>query len=329
VGFVSQGPEPNAAPDAASSGRAAAAYAAARLYFEEDLSQGAIAERLSVSRSTVSRLIAEARETGIVRIEIRPPIPDARLAEELAHALGLRRVVVVSDAATGGSGPLLAGAAADRLAELGLRRDDVLLLGWGRALWEFASARLPSLPGVQIVPAVGGMDEAERPFQSNEIVRRVAERSGAVANQLHAPAVPSPALRRALLADAAVDGVVKLWDRIAAAVVGLGVPPGVPGNVTPRHIGASKALDTLSSAAGDIVTRYFDLAGRPVAYPEEKRLLAIDRAQLRAAGTVIGVAAGENKHRAIVGAARSGLIDVLVTDLPTASAALELASATA
>jgi DNA-binding transcriptional regulator LsrR (DeoR family) len=101
------------------------------------------------------------------------------------------------------------------------------------------------------------------------------------------------------------------------------------GSFTPRHIDGSAALDTLSSAAGDIVTRYFDLEGRPVAYPEEKRLLAIDRQQLRAAGTVIGVAAGENKHRAIVGAARAGLIDVLVTDGPTASAALELASATA
>jgi DNA-binding transcriptional regulator LsrR (DeoR family) len=326
---VSQGPEPNAAPTAATSGRAAAAYAAARLYFEEDLSQADIAERLSVSRSTVSRLIAEARESGIVRIEIRPPIPDARLADELADVLGLRGVAVTADAAAGGSGPLLAGAAVDRLAELGLRRDDVLLLGWGRALWELAGARLPSLPGVQLVPAVGGMDEVERPFQSNEIVRRVAERSGAVPNQLHAPAVPSPALRRALLADAGVDSVVKLWDRVAAAVVGLGVPPGVPGSFTPRHIDGSAALDTLSSAAGDIVTRYFDLEGRPVTYPEEKRLLAIDREQLRAADTVIGVAAGENKHRAIVGAARAGLIDVLVTDIPTAAAALELASATA
>jgi DNA-binding transcriptional regulator LsrR (DeoR family) len=326
---LSEASKRNAASQPAVSSRAAAAYAAARLYFEEDLSQAAIARRLSVSPSTVSRLIAEARETGIVRIEIRPPIPEARLGDELANALALRRVVVTSDGSSAGSRPLLVRAAGDQVGELGLGPDNVLLLGWGRALWELSTTGLPALSGVQLVPAVGGMDEAERRFQSNEIVRRAAERSGAVPNQLHAPAVPSRALRRALLADDAVQRIVRLWDRLDAAVVGIGVPPGHPGSFTPLHAQTSAMHDALSSAAGDIVTRYFDLAGRPVGYPEEKRLLAVSHEQLRAAGTVIGVAAGENKHRAIVGAARAALIHVLVTDTSTAAAALELAGATA
>jgi DNA-binding transcriptional regulator LsrR (DeoR family) len=263
---------------------------------------------------------------GIVRIEIRPPIPESRLGTELADALALRRVVATANGSSGGSS-LLIRAARDQVAELGLGADDVLLLGWGRALWDLSTA-LPPLPGVHMVPAVGGMQEAETQFQSNEIVRRAAARTGAVANQLHAPAVPTAALRRALLADPSVQRVVRLWSRLTAAVVGIGVPPGRPGSFTPGHVHTSKALDALSCAAGDIVTRYFDLAGRQVEYPEEKRLLAVSHEQLRAAGTVIGVAAGENKHRAIVGAARAKLIDVLVTDTSTAGSALELAGAT-
>jgi DNA-binding transcriptional regulator LsrR (DeoR family) len=319
--------ESDAASEPVVSGRAAAAYAAARMYFEDDLSQAAIARRLSVSPSTVSRLITEARQLGIVRIEIRPPIPESRLGAELADALTLRRVVVTPDGSSAGSS-LLVRAAGDLVAELGLAADDVLLLGWGRALWELSTAALPSMPGVQIVPAVGGMEEAEPQFQSNEIVRRAAARSGAIPNQLHAPAIPTAALRRALLADPAVQRIVRLWDRLAAAVVGIGVPPGRPGSFTPAHVHTSAALEAVSSAAGDIVTRYFDLAGRPVPYPGEERLLAVTPEQLSAAGTVIAVAAGENKHRAIVGAARAKLIDVLVTDKSTAGAALELASAT-
>ena len=42
---------------------------------------------------------------------------------------------------------------------------------------------------------------------------------------------------------------------------------------------------------------------------------------------MIGVAAGTVKAASIIGAARAGLIDVLVTDAPTASAALEVLSA--
>ncbi|HEY3190439.1 MAG TPA: sugar-binding domain-containing protein [Solirubrobacteraceae bacterium] len=325
---LSDSSRPAASPEPARHGRVAAAYAAARLYFEEEMSQADIARRLSVSRSTVSRLIAEARESGIVRIEIRPPIAESELAGELASALGLRRVVVTPDVRA--ERPVaLAGSALAEIAALDLQPGQVLLMSWGRAVWEIASARMPPLRGVHIVPAVGGMKEPERPFRSNEIVHRAAEHSGAIAHPLHAPAVPSAGLRRALLADEGIAAVVSLWDRIDAAIVGIGVPPGQPGSYTPLHVSTDAARPALTRAAGDIATRYFDLKGRPVSYPSERRLLGVDRGQLQRAATVIGVAAGENKHRAIVGAARARLVHVLVTDAPTAASALELAEATA
>ncbi len=49
----------------------------------------------------------------------------------------------------------------------------------------------------------------------------------------------------------------------------------------------------------------------------------MSREQLRQTGTVIAVAAGAVKGPSIVGAARAGLIDVLVTDDAAASAALD------
>ena len=67
--------------------------------------------------------------------------------------------------------------------------------------------------------------------------------------------------------------------------------------------------------------------GRPVPFENEKLLVAVSREQLRNAGTVIGVAAGAVKAASIVGAARGGLIDVLVTDDVAARAALEHAQA--
>jgi predicted transcriptional regulator len=68
-----------------------AAYAplltAGHLYYEDDLSQQQIADRLGVSRSTVSRLLQLAREQGIVRIEIRPPSSASQLCAQLQSAL--------------------------------------------------------------------------------------------------------------------------------------------------------------------------------------------------------------------------------------------------
>jgi DNA-binding transcriptional regulator LsrR (DeoR family) len=308
--------------------RAAAAYAVARLHFEQGLSQAEIAERLSISRSTVSRLLTEARESGIVRIELRPPVSDSELGGELAASLSLRRVVVAPQEANGTRLAIVA-AALEELADLALAPGDVLALGWGRALWELSGPRLPTLSGVRLVPAVGGMEETERPFQGNEIVRRAAEHSGATAHLLHAPAMPNAKLRQALARDPAIHAVVGLWDRLDAAIVGLGAPPGQPESYVPSYVANTAARQALRRSAGDIATRYFDLGGRPVPYPGEERLLALTRKQLQAADTVIGVAAGTEKVRPIVGAARARLMHVLVTDTATAAAALELAQATA
>jgi DNA-binding transcriptional regulator LsrR (DeoR family) len=86
--------------------------------------------------------------------------------------------------------------------------------------------------------------------------------------------------------------------------------------------------DRLTAAVGDVASRHFDIDGNPVALPDEDRLLGVSRAQLRAARTVIAVAAGPAKAQSIVGAARAKLITVLVTDTITATTTLEATEAT-
>ncbi len=65
---------------------------AAYLYYVEDRSQEEIANLLGVSRSTVSRLLAEARQNGVVRIEVAAPPPVDGLEKELTSHLRLERV---------------------------------------------------------------------------------------------------------------------------------------------------------------------------------------------------------------------------------------------
>jgi DNA-binding transcriptional regulator LsrR (DeoR family) len=301
-------------------------YAAARLYYEEDLPQHEIAQRLRVSRTTVVRLLQLARETGIVRIEVRPPASEAELAEQLTAALGLRHAVVVPALGRGAEFQGLTGPALTELARLDLQPGDALAVSWGQTMWELARApQFPELPGVHVVPAIGALDETDARYQCNEIARRIADASGADADLLPAPALPSPRLRRSLLADPDIAARLGLWDHLAAALVGVGLPPAEL-TTAPAHVNTYR--DRLTAAVGDVASRHFDIDGNPVALPDEGRLLAVSREQLQAAGTVIAVAAGPAKAESIVGAARAGLIDVLVTDTVTAATALEASEAT-
>jgi DNA-binding transcriptional regulator LsrR (DeoR family) len=300
-------------------------YTAAQLYYEGELSQDEIGGRLSVSRSTVSRMLRRARELGIVRIEVRAPSASRELACELAERLGLRRAEIVGAVAGDGRLAALAEPVGRILSSAAPDRPWVLALGWGRTLWEVVHAGLPRLAGATVVPTIGGLDEASPYFQANEIVRLGAQAAGARPQFLHAPAMPSEELRRSMLTDPGMCRPLGLWDRIDIAVVGVGRPPRSLGAYGPAH--AAREYASLGDAAGDISSRYFDIEGRPVVYPGEDRLLGVSRSQFQRAGLVVGVAAGSAKAPGILGAVHAGLIHAIVTDASTARAVLALLEA--
>ena len=64
---------------------------AARLYYEDGLTQAQVAAKIGVSRPQVSKMLAHAREAGIVHIEIRPPVAgDAELLKLLQQRFALK-----------------------------------------------------------------------------------------------------------------------------------------------------------------------------------------------------------------------------------------------
>jgi DNA-binding transcriptional regulator LsrR (DeoR family) len=273
-----------------------------------------------------------------VRIEVRELAQPEELAGQLADALapppheirtrpprfrggpGLVRVAVVE--AMGGARSPLGEPVGRMLTTIDWGPGSALALGWGRTVHDVVGAGLPPLPGAVLVPAVGGLQELAAYFQVNEIVRVAAGFSGATPRFLHAPVLPSAALRDSLRRDADPGGVLELWDGLSAAVVGVGSAPAQLGDYGPSFI--VPEYPRLRDAAGDVLSHYFDVAGRPVTYPDEDRLLAVSREQLHRIPLVIGVAAGRAKAPAIVGAVRAGLINALVTEATTAEAMLAL-----
>ncbi|QEN88623.1 winged helix-turn-helix transcriptional regulator [Labrys sp. KNU-23] len=292
----------------------------ARLHYESDLSQVEIARRLGLSTATISRLLRRARDEGIVRIEIRDFTAPEDLTRELVKALGLRKAALVETSEVG----LLASLAqpvGTLLKEAGLKDGSVLAIGWGRAIREVIRAGLPSMPGVITVPATGGMQQPAPHFQISEFVRLAAEQLGGTPQFIHAPYLPSQEYRDAFINDPTIRDQIALWDRIDAALVGVGLPHGVD----PVHAGAATSSErALVQAAGDVIRHYFDEAGNLVPWEGDERLIAISPEQLRAIPLVIGVAVSPAKAKSIIGAVRARLINAVVTDTATAEAMLAL-----
>jgi len=295
----------------------------ASLHYLDDVSQGEIAERLGTSRATVSRVLAEARASGMVRIEILEPEDSETeaLADRLAAALDLDRVHLSGGSTLGPVGVALAPALSAALRSVGLEPGDVLLLSSGRTVYEAAQAELPSLPGVLVAPTVGGQDDPEIWYATNEITRQVALKVGGAPNFLYAPALPAGELYETLQSDPNFRRVLELWNTARCAVVGIGAPPLIRTSL-PRFVQDQRSY--LQDAVGDLCTRFYDRDGEPVMFPGAERLVATGLQRLRGVSVTIGLAAGSEKLPSILAAVRGGYLDQLVTDTATATALVEL-----
>ncbi len=289
----------------------------ARLYYEENLSQQEVADRLGVSRSLIALYLQNAREAGIVRIQIVDPTNTCTsLAAFLKKQTGVGGITVIPNPR--GSQTLslraVAEAAATHLAE-NLEDGDTLGLAWGRTttavvdLLDSTRARR-----VDVLPLLGESGHSGLHSQMNQMVMRAAQRLGAKPHFLSLPMVLSSAkLRNALVKETGISEVIEQWEQIDLACMGIGVVPPVPGMVV--HIGDEHLPRLIEDGAvGDMCGIYYNIEGRIIRSGIEDRMIAASIEQLQAAGALVAVACGEDKAVAVLGALRTGLISSLFID---------------
>ncbi|AHG93181.1 sugar-binding domain-containing protein (plasmid) [Gemmatirosa kalamazoonensis] len=296
------------------------------LYYLRDQTQQEIADRLRISRPTVSRLLQEAQQQGIVQITVAPPRGlHTELESRLEERFGLQEAQVVALEPRQARDLLkrqLGASAAGYLART-VQRGDSIGLSWGTTLSALVDAMTP-LPtdGVRVVQTLGGIGPPDAASYAGSLVRRLAQLLGATPVLLPAPGVvPSAAVRDALRGDQHVQAALKQLDALDVVYVGIGALATNAALNDPASLppGLLKELRR-AGAIGDIALRFFDAAGESVRTSLDERLLGITRDQLRRARRVVAVAGGLEKVDAIAAALATGVISVLFTDQSTAEA---------
>lgn len=301
----------------------------ARLAYDHGLSQGEIAKRIGTSRSTVSRMLREARERGIVTVVIHDPTERAeKLSQALKETYGLKEAIVVpteleSEPAVR---PLLAQAVVGLLADV-VRDNDIVGVSWGRTMGEIARRLHPMTKrGVSVVQLNGGLNRADLPGYPNYVTGRIAQAFGATAYVLPVPAiVRMPALRRELESDPATKTVLDLARNASVALFSVGVI-GVESVLVQSGYLQLHELQQLQlrGAVGDVIGRYYDSRGQICDRELDSRTIGIELAELKEKRYAIAVAGGVEKRQAIRGGLLGGYFNTLVTDQFTA---LELVKA--
>ena len=295
----------------------------ARRFFIDGRSKSEIAEEFGLSRFKVARILDEARATGIVRIEISLPAGlDARLADELRQAFGLRHTIVVDTAAEPEvlMRKELARAAAALLGEI-VTPDDVLGVGYGRTLTVMAETlRLPPCPVVQLTGALLGVNMSEN---SVELVRQISARSGGPPYSMYTPQVLPDAKTAALLRQQPeVAEAYRMFDQVTTAVVAVG-------SWSPPHSQLYDALPERARTAllrkgaiAEVCAVLLDRDGNQVAADFTDRCISVRGEQLRRVAEVVAVAGGTVKAGAVRAVLNGGWATSLIADTSLATALL-------
>ena len=299
----------------------------AELTYDENKTQDEIGALLGISRWKVGRLLTQARDRGIVRIEIvHPRARRLGLERELTERFGLSDVVVVpaqdDDRATL---ERVAQAAADHLTAL-RPVPRTLAVSWGRTLTAVAEA-LPDgwANGVTVVQLNGGVSLNRRSGGAASLAATIAQRAAGQVALLPSPAILERVeTKKAIEADRTVATILEQAADAQAYLFSAGPADGTSAHVENGYLTAAEVEELARrGAVGDVVGRYIDAEGNVVDPQLDARTVGVSLERLRTAPRAIFVTAGAAKHDIARTVVTSGLCSVLVTDETTARALLE------
>ncbi len=301
----------------------------AKLYYDLDRTQSDIATELGLTRWQVGRLLTEAKEAGIVRIEITPRAGRRTSLEvELQRQFGVREAIVVPIGDIEDPSLIIdsvAQAAATHLASLN-PKPAVMGVSWGRTMAAVARA-LPKewCPGLHVVLVNGSTALTTTTSRNSAVAEEFAQSAGGRATLLPVPAIMgSRSTRDALEQDPIIARVLTLADEAPVICFGLGglthqsVLLG-SGYLDEEDIARLRKLNSV----GDIMGRFVDRDGQIADRHLDDRTIGLRLDALARKERVIGVAAGEDKHLIAAACLRAGYVTDLVTDEGTAQRILE------
>ena len=299
----------------------------AHLYYISDFTQEKIASRMRVSRSKVSRMLKEARARGLVEIRIRSSLITAsELQERLQSELGLRECLVLA-APDSTDGAERVGALAGHYLQENIVDGSIVGVGWSSAVYSTVSSEiLEEKKDVTVAQLMGSVGDTIIELNGVYITGRLADALGAHAQYMQAPMiVTDAAVRDGLIRDQYINRTLTVSRRANIMLVGIGAVNENIGQYRAGYLDDSE-LEHIRErgAVGEVCGSYFSREGDIVPLELNERMIGLGSEDLLDIPLRVGVSWGIQKVLANIGAARSGLVNVLITDETTAREMLDV-----
>jgi DNA-binding transcriptional regulator LsrR (DeoR family) len=304
------------------------ALRAAHLYYMQDLTMEAIARELHTSRSSISRLLSFARDTGLVDIQIRSPLDRASEAQDLiADRFGITaHIVPVPDRTNDADRLERVAISAARLLPQYFDSNMTMGIAWGSTMSAVSRHLVPKSNHNSLIVQLNGAGNNLNSgiVYASEILRRFGDAFNANVEQFPVPAFFDDATtKQALWRERSTIRVLDIQHNMDVALFGVGSPFAQ----VPSHVYMGGYLDPSDYAdisregvVGDVATVFYREDGTSNGISLNDRASGPDLASLRRVSRRICVVSGVSKVQSLRGALAAGVVTDLICDEGTARA---------
>jgi len=304
-------------------------------YYEMGMTQEQIAKEEFISKSSVCRLIKKALANNVINFQINYPVDSVdNLENEFYSNFSLDKVVIISSS----KDDILARRrdtcriVASDICKL-IQPDDILSVSWGSTMdtlaSTFATEMIVNKKCDKVVMLNGSIASEIYSTKSSYIIEQFADFFSAEGYLLPVPMiVDTKKMADMLKADSHINYVMDFAVDSRIAVFGIG-SASYESVLWKTGAYSKEDFDEVLSkgAVGDIVGRCFDMDGNSVSKMMDDRIIGMDLETLKSKKIRIGIAVGNKKARAVIGALKGGVVNRLYIDSVTAKEVIGLLNA--
>lgn len=307
---------------------AATLYNIAKMYYQDNMGQQEIANVVGVSRPMISKMLKEAKETGIVEITLHAPLryENEEIQKVLIEKLNISEINIVNaeeiqEANMEQRLEAFTTFAANYIMEY-CKSFKRIGIGWGMSIYRTV-LKMPyskESNNMCFLPLVGGAGDSDPCYQTNSIVDRIAEKFKCDKYFFNAPAFIYNSLVRQYMEDKyGLGNHSDFWNNIDAAIFSVGGLFHESDRIQ-NAISDAKTIDFLNTqdVIGDLLGNFINRDGAEVISKEDAITVSIPWDFFYRIPNRLCLAIGKEKAEFLIMAANKGLYTSLITDSHTA-----------
>lgn len=295
-----------------------------KMYYILDKTQQEIAEKLQISRPTVSKLLKHAKEKNYIQIKIENPLDAVHTLEnKLKEKFNLKdvKIAYVNPTVTSVNDiqNLIGIETASYLSNI-VKDHDSIGITWGETMWHVAQQlKAKSVNNVEIIQLKGGMNLVHEDTHDQDIMMHFVKNFSAKGQYIPLPVIfESQQSKYFMLKEKQTQLIMNKMENVTIALYTIGNVSKDSLLYKMNYITEDEFLYLKDHAVGDICSRFIDKSGDICLDDLNSRTFGIHLDKLAKVENSILVASGSTKIKGIYTALENKIPNVLITDSKTA-----------